>query len=169
MQFCYEELSSYPPLEALKGRLYVQHGWGDGNTVSDASSRGYDDVLAALCRNMRVRHEHVDVPPEAIDFLRRLRERNRAIVLARAAEVSERNSEMDISPDPDVDDPFGDGVRIGEAAVPGPRFSRPTQEGGQRGSAEGERDVSDTQTSQHITCPTFVDRGGLGMVGASVT
>ena len=120
MQFCYEELNNYPPLEVLKGRLYVQHGWGDGNTVSDASSRGYDDVLAALCRNMRVRHEHVDVPPEAIDFLRRLRERNRAIVLARAAEVSERNSEMDISPDPDVDDPFGDGVRIGESAVPGP-------------------------------------------------
>ena len=62
MQFCYEELNNYPPLAMLKGRLYVQHGWGDGNTVSDASSRGYDDVLAALCRNMRVRHEHVDVP-----------------------------------------------------------------------------------------------------------
>ena len=127
MQFIYQCMVDCPSLKPLQGRLHVQHGYGDGNVVSDASSRGYYDVLDTLCRNMRVRHEWVEVPPEALAFVKALRERHREHVLRAAAERAQREQEPQLQDDPEVVDPFGDGVRIGEASTPGPgRFDEDT-------------------------------------------
>ena len=122
MQLCYAELERNSTLQPLRDRLFVQHGYGDGNVISDASSRGYDDVAAAVCTNLRVRHEIVDVPPEAVDFVQRLREHHRGIVLERAAQavIEQASADTPVVIDHEVDDPFGNGKRIGEQSHPGP-------------------------------------------------
>ena len=91
--------------------------------MSDVRFRGYDDLVARLCAALRVRHVAVDAPSAALELLGVLRAEHYALL----GVVDGKRPTDDYSSEPTADstkrqtvDPFGGGVRIGEASNPGP-------------------------------------------------
>ena len=76
MQFVYLWLVGLDTFQERSDNLYVQHGFGDGNAIADAKSRGYDDVLRRLCLNLGVRHEEVTPSQRAQQLMMDLRAAN---------------------------------------------------------------------------------------------
>jgi len=61
-----EKLEDY---KTLKHQLLVSHVYGEANVAADAASRGFVEVLEALCKQMGVRCVKLPVPQVAIDFV----------------------------------------------------------------------------------------------------
>ena len=61
-----EELEAY---KTLKHQLLVTHVYGEANVAADAASRGFVEVLEALCKQMGVKCVKLPVPQVAIDFV----------------------------------------------------------------------------------------------------
>ena len=123
MQFLLLQLIQNVHFRRVVGRAFIQHGYGETNVVGDGKSRGYDDVVESIFRQLHVKHVILDVPGEALSLLRELRARNRALKLLAAAGVPGPAT----APEPSnhdsarpVVDPHGNGVRIGESDTPAP-------------------------------------------------
>ena len=113
----------------------IRHGYGETNVMSDARSRGYDDLVVRLCAALRIRNVVVDAPDAALEVLDALRADHYALL----GVVDGKQPTDDDSSEPTANstkrravDPIGGGVRIGEASNEGPsrgRRRRPPQNG----------------------------------------
>ena len=103
MQLLHRALLDDPHFQRLAASSLVGHLYGETNVISDAKSRGYEDVVQSLCVALRTKYADIDPSPEVAVLLSQLR---------------------DLGPPPyahDGFDPFGNGVRIGDGDHPGPR------------------------------------------------
>ena len=100
----------------------IGHGFGETNVMGDARSRGYDDLVARLCAALRVRHVALDAPSSALELLGALRaEHNALLGVVDGARPRDDSSEPTAnSTKRRAVDPFGNGIRIGEASNEGP-------------------------------------------------
>ena len=94
MQFIHAELLRLPSFRLVQSRLSTAHVYGEANPGADLPSRGKFSELQELCQALGIRDERVDVPPEALTFLARVRERWNAI---RAVEQGRGASRRDNS------------------------------------------------------------------------
>ena len=49
MQLVHLALRELPAFVALRERSFIEHCYGESNIISDADSRGYEDVLQTVC------------------------------------------------------------------------------------------------------------------------
>ena len=87
--------------------------------MGDARSRGYDGLIARLCAALRVRHVALETHSSALELLDALRAEHNALlgVVDGTRPLDDDNSEPTAnSTKRRAVDPFGGGVRIGEAS-----------------------------------------------------
>ena len=102
MQLLHQALLDDPHFQRLSSRALVGHMFGETNVISDAKSRGYDDVVQSICVALKVRYADIEPSPDVARLLAQLR---------------------DLGPPPYDHDgvgPVGNGVRIGSAKQDGP-------------------------------------------------
>ena len=85
MQFVTLALGELPEMRAWRHRLYLGHVYGSGNVFADAESRGYDDSITALARQLGIKYRRPQVPQRALDFVDAVRRFHRRHVRASAA------------------------------------------------------------------------------------
>ena len=69
LQLTMRDIESLEAYQLLKHQLMVSHVYGEANVAADAASRGFIDVLQALCKQMGVKCVKLPVPKVAIDFV----------------------------------------------------------------------------------------------------
>ena len=123
MQWLHTRLLADDHFRRLAPLALIGHGYGETNVMSDARSRGYDDLVARLCAALRVRHVALDTPSSALELLDALRAEHYALL----GVVDGARPRDDDSSEPTANstkrravDPVGNGVRIGEASNEGP-------------------------------------------------
>ena len=102
MQHLHRALLDDLHFQRLSPNALIAHIFGETNVISDAKSRGYEDVVTALCVALRTTYTDIDPSPEVARLLEELRDLG------------------SIPYDHDGPDPSGNGERIGEASHPGP-------------------------------------------------
>jgi hypothetical protein len=143
MQFISRYIARMPEVARFKHRLTVAHVYGTGNSFSDAESRGNDELIARLSKQLRVDYVRLPLSKRARSFIATVR--NQARVAARKSGRITRPHERIAPPlhreriqrnlarqrkvgngksRREQTDPFGAGVRIGEASHPGPADGR---------------------------------------------
>ena len=142
MQFLHATLLALPEFARIAPHALVGHCYGETNVVSDAESRGYDDVTESVCLSLRVKHVRVEPPSAAHELIAELRRRHRdslpdAASAGAPASVpgpptpaphTPRDARPKRRTDPPTErpnnrartGPHGPGQRIGEASHPGP-------------------------------------------------
>ena len=113
MQFLHLALTRHPQYTRLAPRTFVEHGYGETNVISDALSRGYADTLKAVCRQLNMSIEALEVPRSFGNLLDELRALNASLCAAPATTSDTRSTAQ------------GPGVITGEASHPGPSASAP--------------------------------------------
>ena len=123
MQWLHTRLLADDDFVRLAPLALIGHGYSDTNVMSDARSRGYDDLVARLCAALRVRHVVVDAPDAALELLDALRAEHYALLGvvdgARPRDGDDSEPTANSTKRRAVD-PFGNGIRISEALNEGP-------------------------------------------------
>ena len=139
MQFVSSYIAKMPEVARFKHRLTVAHLYGTGNSFGDAESRGNDDLIARLSKQLRVDYHRLPLSKRTQSFITLVRSRARQLArnsgnLTRrhervapplqrkrnARESAKRSGNSGNAPRRKQTDSFGAGVRIGEASYPGP-------------------------------------------------
>lgn len=76
MQFVTLFLKDMPEANTPDFVLELAHVYGAGNVFADAESRGYDALISALARQLRVNYTPLQPPQRAHELLRHVREAN---------------------------------------------------------------------------------------------
>ena len=139
MQFVSSYIAKMPEVARFKHRLTVAHVYGTGNSFGDAESRGNDELISRLAKQLRVDYHRLPLSKRAQSFITLVRSRARELArksgnLVRqhervappvqrkrnARESAKRGGAGGHTQNRKHTGPFGAGVRIGEAKKPGP-------------------------------------------------
>ena len=71
MQFIHRQLLAETSYNSLEAQLAVTHLFGEGNTLSDAASRGEFERLHRSCQQLRMPCVYMEVPQRARDLVAR--------------------------------------------------------------------------------------------------
>ena len=72
MQFIHDEFTSMPEFQQLATSIHAGHAYGDTNTMADAASRGYYDLLHRMAAQMGVVPVRLTVPQDMEMFVMRI-------------------------------------------------------------------------------------------------
>ena len=73
MQLLHRALLDDSHFKRLSPTALVGHIFGETNVISDAESRGYDDVVQSICVALRVKYADIEPSPEVAQLLSELR------------------------------------------------------------------------------------------------
>lgn len=135
IQLATDYIAAVPEVERFRQRLTMHHVYGSGNAFAGAESRGKDALIRMLARQLRVDYQRLPLPPRATAFIKLVR--NCAREFARARERRQHQHEREPprrqrqrtarheanrsgpkSEQKRKANPFGSGVKIGQASNP---------------------------------------------------
>ena len=79
MQFVSNYIAKMPEVARFKHRLTVAHVYGTGNSFGDAESRGNDELIARLSKQLRVDYHRLPLSKRAQSFITLVRSRAREL------------------------------------------------------------------------------------------
>ena len=79
MQFVSSYIAKMPEVARFKHRLTVAHVYGTGNSFGDAESRGNDELIARLSKQLRVDYHRLPLSKRAQSFITLVRSRAREL------------------------------------------------------------------------------------------